>query len=116
MTTNEIGTVIGMVCDKVGLAVDRVQPLAEEVVRQYSQKEMLYTMECVMFAVLFAVMAIIGGVLCKKSTGSEDYQEGMLIAGVATLAFGAMLACIVADTAFSHYGNAISPLCGLIGK
>ena len=128
MTTNEIGNVIGMVCDKVGLAVDKVQPLAEEVVRQYSQKERLYAVECGIFAVLFffgSIMGLIMVFLSSKDTTEEGQfgwlttEEGqfwLLMFGIVTAIICFLLSCAIADMGFTHYGNAIAPLCGLIGK
>jgi hypothetical protein len=110
MTTNEIGTVIGMVCDKVGLAVDKVQPLAEEVVRQYQARAMAWMIVC---ATLF-VIGIPLIIFCLKRV--SNHEDGGEVQDILTAVI-AVAVLLNAGVAFcANIGDYFAPLCGLIGK
>jgi hypothetical protein len=109
MTTNEIGTVIGMVCDKVGLAVNQVQPLAEEVVRQYQARAMAWLIVC---STVIVTAVIVLRVSVRKISVAKEPEVADILAAIF-----AGTALLIASVAFcANIGDYFAPLCGLIGK
>ena len=75
MEAEQMGKVVNAVAEKVGLAVEKIQPLAEEVVRQYQMREACLA---VVFGVLFlgGVFALIKYVAwAKRAIAVEEEEE-----------------------------------------
>ena len=107
MNTNEIKAVVDMVSDKISGGIQAVQPLAEEVVRQYQARAYFGAWLGGSVAVLGLVSLVISFLAYR-----ED-DEG-LAAGAMILGFVALIMGVIVFGA--NAANYIAPLCGLIGK
>lgn len=109
MTTNEISAVINMVTEKIGAGVSQVTPLAEEIVREYQIRGLV-------FAILGLVLTVVGSSLLvwsyKLSNKDDDY-EGAIIVSLVLGAVGVVFGAVAMSCGISAY---VAPLCGLIGK
>jgi hypothetical protein len=114
MNTNEIKAVVDMVSDKISGGIQAVQPLAEEVVRQYQARELLQGVGGAIGFVISIVVAFAGLALCVKSW--EEDWDGCFVMGGFGVVLGIICSVVFLIVAFGSFGNYVAPLCGLIGK
>ena len=111
MNEEMIGSITDKLSKEIGIAVEQLQPLAEEVVRQYASREYMFAGCFAASATIAVCVAVIGVVVSIKR--QEDEEVSM------ALAVGAVFALIVAAICFavgaSHLANAIAPLPSLMG-
>lgn len=108
--------VIDKMAEKIGIAVEKLQPLAEETIRQYIARETAFAI-CGGIAVLFGLFL---GLVCIKSaikvgedlsSKGDKYIPLVVISGIASLIF--VIVGMVEGIA--GLGNALAPLPGLLG-
>jgi uncharacterized membrane protein (DUF485 family) len=114
MNTNEIKAVVDMVSDKISGGIQAVQPLAEEVVRQYQARELLQGVGSSIGFVISIVVAFAGLALSVKSA-EKNCEVGVVIGGFGVV-LGIICSVVFVIAAFASFGNYVAPLCGLIGK
>ena len=85
MDAQQVGEVVDKLADKIGIAAEKIQPIAEETVRQVSCKGMII-FGIGAFLLLIGIVAL--GVCYKtgkKALEDDDYFPGAVISGVVCL-------------------------------
>lgn len=118
MNANDVNQVVDKLAEKVGLAADKVQPIAEEVVRQYTVRALYDSVCWMVFAVVFFSFAGICWYkykvefkkpLSEKQSGNNEDEVGWM-AGV-IIGAGAGVWCLIFG--LIAFGNYLAPLCGI---
>lgn len=103
MTTNEIAAVLNMVTDKLTAGANMALPFAEEVVRQYQARAYVWS--------AIALAFVIGGITMTRHGYRTQTSDD-----IAPMMIGALVTMISTVALSMQIGNAIAPLCGLLGK
>ena len=114
MDASQVNQVVDKLAEKIGLAVDKVQPIAEEVVRQYAAREVFMARSLLAFSVLCITAAVMGAYsLCTMD--DKESSEGKIVASIMAVMVGgfAFVGCIIVSSI--KYGNAIAPLASILG-
>ncbi len=109
MNTNEIKAVIDMVSDKVSDSITAVQPLAEEVVRQYQARAGFGAVCGLVTTLIAAVLLAVAYMSAQRRDSLDGVVFGLTISGFTLAIVGPAVMC-------ANYANYLAPLCGLIGK
>ena len=104
MNTNEVAFIVDKIAEKLNVAVDKVQPVAEETIRQYVLREQFYGYCLAGYALIF-LFILIGGLISERFLKEDRRGIGYIIS---IFAFIVMLMFI--EVVIGHFANAIAPL------
>ena len=108
MGTNEVVTIIDLICNKLGVAIEVASPMAIEVMRQYQARAMALGIMC-LTGVISSIGIIWVGFFGAMKCEWEELSVLFFVCGLA--GFVASFIGLVI-----HIGNYVAPLCGIIGK
>lgn len=114
MDPNSVNQIVNNLADKIGVAVEKMQPLAEEVVRQYTARcgTMFFaTLFCALLSALMLSACLIHLRRCDDRCQVDGLEvascAGMLVFGV--LSFGFIM------SALAYLSAWVSPIPSLLG-
>mgnify|MGYP001569841966 CR=1 FL=1 len=106
MNTNEVAFIVDKIAEKLSVATDKIQPIAEETLRQYQTRELLYAQSSFTISLLFFLIAIIIFILGLNSTDKDN----ALISIVPLVLF--IGSFVIAVTFYGHY---LAPIPSIFG-
>ena len=111
MNTEQMETVVDKLAEKIGLAVDKVGPLAQQTIDQYVKREMML---CCAYSVGIVVFTVVAAALIMLAL---KYAEGdcRVMAIFMTSILWIVLCALFGAEAVSAYGHTIAPLPSLLG-
>jgi len=109
MTGDEMEKVIDKIAEKAGVAVEKIQPIAEEVVRQVQDRALFLGCGCAVIAFIFLLFIVLSFVFCRDKDGGipDNIAPAIAIMGLFFAIF-----CIATMVNFSDY---IAPLASILG-
>lgn len=119
-TQNQFDHVVDRLAEKLGVAVDKIQPLAEDTLHQYIVREWFLGIVWLLVgaAVFFLGVSLVIGKHGVKST-AKDKQGDWAGQKVAAIAFGGLMAVVgfvlISVLGIEHISRALSPLPSILG-
>ena len=110
--TENVTVLVDKLSEKLGLAAEKIQPIAEEVLRQYRIEHILFT---IIGVIILLVGIGTGLLLIKKGKASEDEGSdgtGLCIVGGMTIFFGLLVGLPVFVNGLVCY---VAPLPNMLG-
>lgn len=109
MNSDDVNKVIDKLADKLGVAVEQVEPLAEQVVSQYVLRSTFWGIGSLIIAISFLV---VGVVMCHRTLKDNPHETEVAAAWAIIMS---VIALIPLALAFQNLGNAIAPLPSMLG-
>lgn len=108
MKADEINKVIDKLAEKIGVAVEKVEPIAQEVIEQVQSRALLQGFSCIALIVFFMVIIFLVNYM---KDNDEKYEEARLgLTSVATV-----IILIISMVAIGKFSTYIAPLAYILG-
>ena len=114
MNANEVGQIVDKLAEKMGVAVEKIQPLAEEIVRQYQARALAQVVICGLIA---CALCVVGAALLRKGNAYQEKHGGdngafdLFVAATASF----VVACVPVGSAIASVMHYIAPLPSILG-
>lgn len=113
----KLSELIDNLSDKLGVATDKLEPIAKEGLDQYALREGILSGVHFFFLIIFIVLILVGFKIAKNAPQPKNENDvpGRIIFGV-LLCVGATIGIIISlYYGISHLGNAVAPLPSILG-
>jgi hypothetical protein len=113
----KLSELIDKLSEKLGVATDKLEPIAKEGLNQYALRETVLTVAHFALVLLFVLGIYIGYKIAKTSPKPKSAEDipGGIIFGV-LVCFGSLIGFIITlVSALCHLGNAVAPLPSILG-
>ena len=114
MDATQLTDVVDKMAEKVGVVAEKLQPVAEEVMRQYQLRAVVYAVAAAGTAIVltFAGSLLMRFVLKDRRPRDDDGAFFLVVLGGLMVVVGA---CLLFGVAVPHIGRAVAPLASILG-
>lgn len=115
--TNQISQIFGLITSELGKGIDVAKPVANEYLRQYCSRELMFGITFHIIAFTIVGLVIFGWRLIIKTREQRDNSLEDILPTCTISSIGLIaIAMILLWNGIAHIGNYIAPLPALIGK
>ena len=113
MEPSDVNVIVDNLANKIGVAAEKMQPIAEEMVQEVVRSNMVFVYSCVavfLVALLLSWTHCYICFRCAKKTSDEDTQTAWEVGGVIPAAIVMLIATIACSVnAVTHLADALKP-------
>lgn len=105
----DLTLIVDKLAEKLGVAVEKLTPMANVVIEQYVKREFVWGLCCIGFSCLSIVLAVVAWKLAPK-----DDEDARQILRAVSLVICLIIAAILLGEAADHFGHWMAPLPSLL--
>ena len=117
MTGTELESVVDKLADKLGVAVNQLEPIAQEVLDQYIARATVFTIVWAVFLVVFsiAINYSIKRIFKEKKKDYKEKDDDIIVAFFCVSSICSIMILVSTIQVFCYASQVFAPLASILG-